>query len=335
MTAVGGKKGLALCILEVLRRHSSQERPMTIKQIEDRLRGEFGMEAGRNAVARNLSLLRELGYDIGTGPGGKGAYLEPVFSDGELRVLIDSVLLSRYIPSDEARVLIGKLQGMGRPGFSDGLRGVQAVDKWNRTHNRDFFERMDALTGAIAAHVQVRFLYSRVGTDGQLHDDGRVRQAHPLALICAQGQYYLLACYDGAQEVRHFRVDHISGLVVTELPARTAYDLPDFRGGVDMAKYAAEHRYMFSGEAVRVRLRMPVSAAGQVYDAFGQYARMEPEADGENMVVQLESSLENMRIFALQYAGLCEVLEPAALRQMVRQDVERIARRYGMEIEVE
>ena len=31
MTAVGGKKGLALCILEVLRRHSSQERPMTIK----------------------------------------------------------------------------------------------------------------------------------------------------------------------------------------------------------------------------------------------------------------------------------------------------------------
>lgn len=329
MTAVGGKKGLALCILEVLRRHSSQEKPMTIKQIEDRLRGEFGMEAGRNAVARNLSLLRELGYDIGTGPGGKGAYLEPVFSDGELRVLIDSVLLSRYIPSDEARVLIGKLQGMGRPGFSDGLRGVQAVDKWNRTHNRDFFERMDALTGAIAAHVQVRFLYSRVGTDGQLHDDGRVRQAHPLALICAQGQYYLLACFDGAQEVRHFRVDHISGLQVTELPARTAYDLPDFRGGVDMAKYAAEHRYMFSGEAVR----MPVSAAGQVYDAFGQYARMEPEADGENMVVQLESSLENMRIFALQYAGLCEVLEPAALRQMVRQDVERIARRYGIETE--
>ena len=50
MTAVGGKKGLALCILEVLRRHSSQERPMTIKQIEDRLRGEFGMEAGRNGM---------------------------------------------------------------------------------------------------------------------------------------------------------------------------------------------------------------------------------------------------------------------------------------------
>ena len=92
---------------------------------------------------------------------------------------------------------------------------------------------------------------------------------------------------------------------------------------------------MFSGEVMRVRLRMPVHAAGQVYDAFGRYARMEPEADGENMVVQLESSLENMRIFALQYAGLCEVLEPAALRQMVRQDVERIARRYGIEIEVE
>ncbi len=328
MTVVGGKKGLALCVLEVLRRHSSQERPMTMAQIEDGLRSEFGMQAGRNAVARNLSLLRELGYDIGKGPGGKGVYLEPVFSDGELRVLIDSVLLSRYIPSDEARVLIGKLQGMGRPGFSDGLRGVQAVDKWNRTHNRDFFERMEALTRAIAAHVQVRFQYGHVGTDGQLHDDGRMRQAHPLALICAQGQYYLLACYEGAQEVRHFRVDHISGLAATELPARTAYDLPDFHGGVDMARYAAEHRYMFSGVPMRVRLRVPVSKAGQVYDAFGQYARMTPETDGENMVVQLTSSLENMRIFALQYAGICEVLEPEELREMVRQDVEKIARKY-------
>ena len=57
--------------------------------------------------------------------------------------------------------------------------------------------------------VQVEFLYSRVGLDGQLSHDGRVRKAHPLAMLCAQGQYYLLACYDGSTEVRHFRIDHI------------------------------------------------------------------------------------------------------------------------------
>lgn len=328
VTTLSGKKGLALCILQVLQAHSSREHPLTIAQIEERVARQFGMEAGRNAIARNLSLLREMGYPIGSGPGGRGAYLEPLFSDTELRVLIDSVLLSRYIPQEEARALIAKLTRMGRADFSNGVEDICAVDKWHRTHHRDFFECMDGLSRAVRAHVQVRFAYHHVGLDGELTGDGRVRQVHPLALVCAQGQYYLLACYDGSEEIRHFRVDHIAGLEVTELSAHTPYDLPAFRGGVDMARYAAEHRYMYSGEPVRVTLRMPVTAAGQVFDAFGRYAQMTPCPDGRNMEVRLTSSLENMRIFALQYASVCEVIAPAELRSLVRQDVQRIAQRY-------
>lgn len=330
MTAVGGKKGMALCILEVLKNHSDPAHPLLIAQIADALERDFNMKAGRNAIARNLSLLRELGYEIQSGVGGKGVYLEPVLSDSELRVLMDSVLLSRYIPAQEARNLIDKLQSMGRGGVSDGMNEIYAVDKWSRTHNRDFFEHMEALNRAVRKHVQVRFLYGRIGMDGLLHDDGRVRQAHPLAVLCAQGQYYLMACYDGTQEIRHFRVDHITSLEVLELPACTPYDLAEFHGGVDMARYTAEHRYMFSGETMRVKLRMPLSAAGQVIDAFGRYAVMTPCADGVHMEVQLMSSLENMRIFALQYASVCEVLEPVQLRWMVCDEIRMIAQKYGM-----
>lgn len=328
MTVVGGKKALALCILEVLKNHSSEEHPLLMQDIIEHLDRDFGMQAGRNAVSRNLSLLREMGYDVLTGTGGKGVYLQSLFSDGELRVLIDSVLLSRYIAAPEARELIDKLQSMGSRSLSSGMRDIHAVDKWNRTHNTDFFERIDKLGEAIQRHVRITFLYSRVGTDGQLHDDGRLRKAHPLSLLCAQGQYYLLACYEDSQEVRHFRVDHIGALELTNEPAITPYDLPDFRTGVDMARYAAEHRYMYSGEPVRVTLRMPISAAGQVYDAFGSHAEMMPCADKVHMEVHLTSAMENMRIFALQFASVCEVLSPKALRDAVRSDVESILSKY-------
>ena len=328
MTVVGGKKALPLCIMEVLKNHSSKEHPLLIRGIIDHLDRDFGMQAGRNAVSRNLSLLREMGYDICEGAGGKGVYAEPLFSDGELRVLIDSVLLSRYIAAPEARELIDKLQAMGSKNLSSGMRDIHAVDKWNRTHNTDFFERIDKLSEAIQKHVRITFLYSRVGTDGQLHTDGRVRKAHPLSMLCAQGQYYLLACYEGSDEVRHFRVDHISALALTNEPALTPYDLPDFRTGVDMARYAAEHRYMYSGEPVRVTMRMPMTAAGQVYDAFGSHAEMSPCADNVHMEVRLTSSIENMRIFALQYAAVCEVLSPQSLRDLVRSDVESILKKY-------
>lgn len=328
MTVVGGKKALPLCILEVLKNHSSKEHPLLIQDIIDHLDRDFGMQAGRNAISRNLSLLREMGYEICEGPGGRGVYAEPLFSDGELRVLIDSVLLSRYIAAPEARELIDKLQSMGSKDLSSGMRDIHAVDKWNRTHNTDFFERIDLLSEAVQKHLRITFLYSRVGLDGQLHSDGRLRKAHPLSLLCAQGQYYLLACYEDSQEVRHFRVDHISDLHLTDEPALTPYDLPDFRTGVDMARYAAEHRYMYSGEPVRVVLRMPVTAAGQVCDAFGSHAAMSPCADHTHMEVRLTSSLENMRIFALQYASVCEVLSPKELRKLVRKDMEAILKKY-------
>ena len=328
MTTISGKKALTLCILKVLRAHSSSERPLTIAQLEEHIERDYGMKVGRNAISRNLSLLREMQYPIRTGPGGKGAYLEPLFSDMELRVLIDSVLLSRYIPPQEARELIGKLSTLGRAGFSSGVQDVQAVDKWQRMHHKDFFECMEGLSRAVREHLQVRFVYCRVGTDGELIPDGRARQAHPLALLCAQGQYYLLASYDGAMELRHFRVDHMRDLAVTSLAALTPYDFPEFRGGVDLARYAAEHRYMYSGEPMRVTLRMPLTAAGQVYDAFGHYAQMVPNDDAKTMDVRLRSSLENMRIFALQYASVCEVIEPRELREQVRRDVQKIAQRY-------
>lgn len=329
MAAVGGKKAMGLCILQVLREHSSQERPLLIQQIVALLERDHGMQAGRNAVARNLSLLREMEYPVRNGAGGKGIYLEPLFSDGELRVLIDSVLLSRYIAAPEARELIDKLQSMGGKELIGGMRNVHAVDKWNRTHNTDFFERIDALEEAVRRHVRIEFMYSRIGTDGQLHSDGRVRTAHPLALLCSQGQYYLLACYEGAQEVRHFRVDHMSEVKLTKEAALTPYELPAFRAGVDIAKYAAEHRYMYSGEPMRVVLRMPISAAGQVHDAFGSYAEMQPLSDGVNMEVRLTSSMENMRIFALQFAAVCEVVSPKELRETVRRDVEEILKKYS------
>ena len=328
MPEMSGKKGLPLCILEVLKARSSKARPLTIAKIEEYVRQDFGMEAGRNAVARSLSLLREMDYPIEPGAGGKGVYLEPLFTNTELRVLIDSVLLSRYIPQEEAKALITKLTSMGGAGFSNGTQDIFAVDKWHRTHHQAFFELIDGLSQAIRTHVQVRFVYNRVGLDGELKGDGRVRQAHPLALLCAQGQYYLLACYAPGTELRHFRVDHITDLELTALAAVTPYELEEFRGGVNLAKYAAEHRYMYSGEPVRVTLRMPQTAAGQVFDAFGRHAELAPLPDGRNMEVRLTSSIENMRIFALQYAGVCEVIAPSALRELVRQDVRRIAERY-------
>ena len=67
-------------------------------------------------MGRNLSLLKEAGYDIASDR--RGSYLaERTFDDSELRMLIDGVLASRYITAKHSKELIERLCSLSNKYF--------------------------------------------------------------------------------------------------------------------------------------------------------------------------------------------------------------------------
>lgn len=58
------KKLLILNILEILKRHTNVNRPITQKKIMEYLEQDYGMTAERKAVKRNLVELMEAGYPV-------------------------------------------------------------------------------------------------------------------------------------------------------------------------------------------------------------------------------------------------------------------------------
>ena len=130
------KKLLIMNILDILRKYSDEEHRLNQKEIADRLRNEYDMPVDRKAVRRNILNLMDCGYEIeytekkrsglvplrdaGTGEPvldeatGKPRmeeneiwtdfYLRRRFTDGELRLLIDSLLFSRHIPGRQCRI---------------------------------------------------------------------------------------------------------------------------------------------------------------------------------------------------------------------------------------
>ena len=64
MNSLEPKKLALLRILEILKKHSDIKHPLTQEDIIHRLKNDYGITLERKAISRNISLLREAGYEI-------------------------------------------------------------------------------------------------------------------------------------------------------------------------------------------------------------------------------------------------------------------------------
>ena len=96
--------------------------------------------------------------------------------------------------------------------------------------------------------------------------NGQPYRVSPLALSWAEENYYLIAYEGEAGKIKHFRVDKMDGIRVTER----------FREGqkllreTDMAEYTRKNFSMFGGEEQTVTLRFSNRMIGVVIDTFGK-----------------------------------------------------------------
>ena len=118
------KKFLIFHILDILKRYTDEDHQLSQKEIGEILEREYDMKADRKSIRRNLLDLIDLGYDVGCSQSVRVKsdgeeeplltdwYLNREFTDGELRLLIDSLLFSKHIPYSQCRELAEKLEGL-------------------------------------------------------------------------------------------------------------------------------------------------------------------------------------------------------------------------------
>ena len=117
-------KMINLMILEILKKYSDEEHKLTQDEVMLYLERDYGISCNRKTITNNISYLnnfedeshRKL-FDITTKKG--YALLSRDFSEGELRLLIDSVLYSKFISQKQAGVLIGKLKKLHSKYFAE------------------------------------------------------------------------------------------------------------------------------------------------------------------------------------------------------------------------
>jgi predicted DNA-binding transcriptional regulator YafY len=339
------KKLLALQILEILRKYSDERHRLTQPDIIRLLKREYDAEAERRAVARNLQFLEDAGYNLRcdeterVGRTGEvetmrsNWYINRDFADAELRLLIDSLLFSKYIPYNQCKRLIGKIANLSSVHFSSKMKHVQSLPD-NAPENKQLFYTVDILDEAIDRHRQVSFFYNRYDTDGKRHpqtnEDGSnfVYTVNPFQIVTANSRYYLICNTEPHSNISHYSLDKITEIKLLDNSAKPQKDVSGLERGLDLPKYMAEHIYMFASKSIRVKFRADRSAADEIIDWFGKGARFSEVTD-TNCVVTVNVNEDAMLYWALQYGLYVEVLEPPSLRERVKSAVADMTAKYA------
>lgn len=335
MSDLGGKRLIALCVLKILEEHSDEDHPLTSTQIIDYLARDFGIQAVRNTIRSNLAELKSVYPNISTfEDNSKGAWIEreQKFEDDEIRVLIDSVLTSAYIPEKQAGDLVRKLSDMASSQLLTYLKSVYPVNEWNHQRTGSFFWNIQILQEAINERKQAQFTYNTVDLSGALVPKSKRPQiVHPYAIITANGQYYLIASPGTQNRLLHYRVDLITDAQKRERPAFPVTGIPGYESGLRIPAYAKEHSIMYGGKPVAIKLKMKCDSARFIRDAFGDKAFMVDLGDGY-MEVSIVAAESNIRFFAHQFGPeYCEILSPEKLRRQVIEDLDRMRKVYRTE----
>lgn len=318
------KKLALLRILQILEEYSDFDHPLKQEEIARYLEKDYGIEIERKAIGRNLSLLKEAGYDISSDR--RGSYLESRnFEDSELRMLIDGVLASKYITAKHSKELIEKLCLQSNKYFRAHVKNIWSVNEWSKTDNCALFYNIEIIDTAIEEGQQISFCYNKYGADKKLHKTSD-HCVTPYQLILHNQRYYLVGCNEKWKNLGHYRLDRITDIRLTDKPATLLRSLPGHQNGIDYKEYATSLPYMFTDMPESIEFIAEPEIVDQIVDWFGDNARIQP--CGEKLKVYVRASPNAMEYWAMQYLNFVEILSPVSLRERIVSNLERAREKY-------
>ena len=321
-------KTLALLrIWQILQRHTDCEHKLTMDEIGDYLRKDYGIDMERKAISRNVDLLKEAGVDVFKTSKGSCLFTRD-FEDSELRLLIDGILCSRHIPSRQSAELIEKLCGLSSKYFRSHVKNIHTVQDWNKTENQSVFLNIELIDTAIEEGRQLQYDYNKYGVDKELHKSS-FQRVSPFQLILHNQKYYLMAYSDYWGNMVFHRLDHISNMrFYDKVPAKSIRDIPGYANGIDYKKISSTMPYMYADPPETIRMRLHKRMIDHVIDWFGTDVNISATEDEDIILVVLKASPAAMEHWAMQYINHVEVVEPAHLREKIRENLTEGLKKY-------
>ncbi len=329
MAAAGNHKMALLIMMRELLLRTDEDHTLNAADLIRVLR-EYGYEADRRTIYSNVEILQEFGIDLLKKEDAPGYYVASrEFELPELKLLVDAVQSSKFITEKKSGELIGKLMHLTSEARAKQLNRTVYIRNRLKTGNEKVYYNVDALHDAMNRDVQITFQYGEWTRAKKLAPkrNGGKYTVSPWSLTWDDENYYLIAYDENDCRIKHFRVDKMMRIEVTEEKRGGRESFKDF----DLPAFARKTFGMFGGEDAAVRLRCENHLAGVMIDRFGSDIRLIPDGD-DHFIMNIPVSVSPQ--FYGWLAGLgkgLEVLSPEPVRKAYLEYIRDILRCYREE----
>lgn len=266
-------KNRVLALYNILSRYSDERHPLSMQEIMDHMYAT-GHSCSTDSIVRYMKQLRnEMGVDIISGRGRNARYYigSRLLEKEELKLIIDSINASNFIEKNVSMKMIDKLKETTSIYEAAELDRTVLGITVAKTENRKILYNVNLIQEALNKKVQINFDSMRWNEKKELVKSNRHRQRmFPWALLWANDRYYLygydIVERDGVFHARHYRVDKLDNIELTDIPRQGEDQFQSFHADT----YVSRRMGMFAGEERIITVKAPEGLVGAFIDQFGK-----------------------------------------------------------------
>ena len=258
-------------LMRIMLEKTDDEHALTMSQIMEEL-AKYDITAERKSIYTDFQDMtdrfgveiikeqkgREVEYHVGARQ----------FELAEVKLLIDAIQSSKFITEKKSRELIAKVKSFVSDYQAGSLQRQVFINDRVKTMNESVYYNVDDIQTALNENKKIRFKYYRWNIKRELEPshNGEWLTVSPWALVWDDENYYMVAYDDGDEKIKHYRVDKMMRILLTE-EKRAGKEL--FKN-FDMARYSKATFGMYGGEEKRVKIRFKHHLCGVFIDRFGK-----------------------------------------------------------------
>ena len=315
-----------ICVLEYLSRYSDENTYVSIKQIQDYVSrvGNLSMPA-EVTIRRDIDRLTNMGNNIvkKNCDHNKAFYalIDKGFSFNEIRFIVDSISINKFLTSKQKRQLIKKFEGM----CSDAeIRQLISRITLNEkcSPSLDLLNNLDLIHRLIAEKRKINFEYGKYDTDKKIKYYHKKRELIPVKVVFFNNRFYLKCYNEETVAWRTYRIDRMKNIESGEV---SRYLLPKEEKCDGFVIDMFEPEYYEN-----VTLRVKRVLLDDMMEHFGEYASVSRySVDGNSVNISVRVGInQRFYLWVMKYGDGIELLSPPKVRSEFLAEVRKMLSAY-------
>lgn len=320
-------------ILNYLTSATDENHGATVRDIQEHLARSTNLrDVSMLTVRRDIERLTDMGYDIRVEHGahntaryflaGKG------FTFNEIRFLVDSVTINKFLSARQKQELIKKFKIMCSEAEIRQLISRIELSDIGRIP-RDLLGNLDTIHRLISEKRRIDFEYGKFDTAKQVKYYDKRREILPVKVVYMNERFYLRCFNEETGQFRTYRIDRMKNIRGGDVSRTKVPPLEKYEGFV-VDVFPPER---FETVTFKVRRYLLDEMIEQLGDTVSSREDLE---DTAYAVVRAKCGINRQfYLWVMRYGDGLEITAPKAVRRAFAQELKSLSKKYADEYDPE